>query len=899
MTEYMDLSGIWQCEIPGQGAPIRLPGTLDESGIGFPDDPEKQWKVDEARRIGFYQTGDPIVTRFTRKHSFEGKAKLSRVINLAVPKDKRIFLECQRARHLRLIINGEEILPYDPPSISTPWVFEVTGKLTGDDQIVLLSDNSYPSWPREAMVYASAASDETQTNWNGILGYFRLRIEEKNFISSLRIYRDDKDRKSLKVCVEIDAQNADNRLIISSPALAGMGQREIEERILPGKKEYWYQGLEMELRPDIKPWDAGEGNLYSFTASLSNGSGKSVSFGVRDFEARNGYLYLNDRRFFLRGEANCAVFPETGYIPMDKETWKKIIVRYQAYGINCLRFHSHCPPEGAFEAADEMGMLMQPELSHWDPEHAFHSPEAKAYYKNELLAILRHLANHPSFVMLTFGNELQADQNGHAYMDDLLSLARSYDPSRLYADGSNTHYGQLGANASSDFYAAMSYRGMEMRATCDGMTGFLNHEYPNACHHYGETMKAIREKTDQPVFSFEVGQYEVLPDFDEIEDFHGVLSPENYRHIQKKVIEKGLQSDWKKMVEATGESSLLCYRTEVESALRTEQYSGISLLGLQDFPGQGTALVGMMNTHLEPKPYSFAKPERFSAFFRDVLPLALLPRYTYVAGEKLTAQLKIANYGKKDIWDTPVWKVQGDGFHASGSLDTMNAPAGKLSELGEISLSFDAVCKAVKLTLTLSFGQAANEYPLWVYPDAALQCPENVYECRTLDDEAWRVLEQGGSVYLSPDSTKEALPHSIQAQFSPDFWSVCTFPHQEGGMGQWIDESHPLFHNFPTESFSNWQWWPMANQRAMILPSKIKAIVTEMDSYAFLRPMAKLFEGKCGNGKILVSSLGLHQLTQYPEARTLLQAVYRYVSSDAFAPDQTLSRDWLNQLFFK
>ena len=91
----------------------------------------------------------------------------------------------------------------------------------------------------------------------------------------------------------------------------------------------------------------------------------------------------------------------------------------------------------------------------------------------------------------------------------------------------------------------------------------------------------------------------------------------------------------------------------------------------------------------------------------------------------------------------------------------------------------------------------------------------------------------------------------------------------------------------------------MANQRAMILPSKIKAIVTEMDSYAFLRPMAKLFEGKCGNGKILVSSLGLHQLTQYPEARTLLQAVYRYVSSDAFAPDQTLSRDWLNQLFFK
>ena len=151
MPTILDLSGIWQCEIPGQSGALRLPGTLDESGIGFPDDPKKQWKVDEVARIGFYREGDPIVTRLTRKHTFEGQAKISRIINLKVPEGKRLFIDVERARHLRLLVNGEEIPPYDPPSISTPYVFEVTGKMTGDDQIVFLSDNSYPGWPRDAI----------------------------------------------------------------------------------------------------------------------------------------------------------------------------------------------------------------------------------------------------------------------------------------------------------------------------------------------------------------------------------------------------------------------------------------------------------------------------------------------------------------------------------------------------------------------------------------------------------------------------------------------------------------------------------------------------------------------------------------------------------------------------
>ena len=892
----MDLSGIWQCEIPGQSAPLRLPGTLDESGIGFPDDPLHQWKVDEVRRIGFWREGDPIVTRLTRKRTFEGQAKISRIINLKVPKDKRLFIEVERARHLRLLVNGEEIPPYKPANICTPYVFEVTGKLTGDDQIVFLSDNSYPGWPRDAIVYSSAASDETQTNWNGLLGYVRLRMEEKNFISAVRVYRDQEDENGLNVCVEIDAETAGEGLHMESPALSGNGKRTVQERIQPGRHEYWYSGLGMELRSDVKKWDSEEGNLYPFSVTLNSGDNKTVSFGIRNFEAKDGFLMLNHQRFSLRGEANCAVFPETGYPPMDKDAWKAILQKYRDYGVNCMRFHSHCPPEAAFAAADEMGMLMQPELSHWDPAHAFATEEAREYYKTEFLAILDMLANHPSFVMLTFGNELQADAAGHAFMNELLALGRQKDGTRLYANGSNPHYGALGPDPASDFFTTTDIPGHHLRATSAEYRGWLNQGGPDWRVDYQDGADAIKEQSGQPFWSFEVGQYEVLPDFDEIKAFHGVTSPDNFLHIQKKVREKGLEMEWKRQVEATGEISLLCYRAEVEAALRTSGYSGISLLGIQDFPGQGTALVGMMNSHLQPKPYDFAKPERFRAFFRDTLPLALLPRFTYTAGETLQCQMKMANYGKTDLSGVLEWSLSGEYFEQKGTLPKTTAPCGRLTEIGELSVPLTGIEKAEKLTLTISFKGCENAYPIWVYPEAQPVCPENVYECRTLDEKAKEILARGGRVYLAPDATEKALPHSLKTQFSTDFWSVCTFPSQTGAMGQLIDDSHPIFENFPTSFHTDWQWWPMASQRAVILPERIQSIITEMDSYAFLRPMSKLFECRCGKGKLLFSTLNLHNLFQYPEARTLQRAIYAYLGSDQFAPTQKLSLEWIEAL---
>lgn len=890
MVKYIDLSGQWRCEIPGQTAVVHLPGTLEANGVGFPDSPEKQWHLENARAIGLWREGDPIMTRLTRKHTFEGAGQLSRMFQWDVPQGKRVFLECERARMLSLWINGHNILPCFEGNLIAPWIFEVTAMVTGKDEIRIISDNSYPGWPREALLKSSACADETQTNWNGLLGFFRLRLESRVFISGIRVYPRE---QNIDVCVSLDAGDAwRGELHIACEALEQQLSKTAD--VKPGITEIWFRDLS--IRQDARRWDMEDGNLYSLTVSALGLEEKTVSFGIRTFQARNGFFWLNGRRVFLRSEANCAVFPETGYAPMDTDAWKDILSRYRAYGVNCMRFHSHCPPEAAFIAADELGMLMQPELSNWDPKNTFADEDTVRYYRSELLGALRMLANHPSFVMLTLGNELHADEDGHACMHELLDTARTYDDTRLFADGSNTHFGFEGHDGKSDFYTAMTYIDQDLRATSGDMLGWLNQRHPDGRVNYNEPVAALRKKTDQPVYSFEVGQYETLPDFDEIVDYRGITRPDNLLVIRERAKQKGILPEWKKRVEATGELALLCYRAEVEAALRTPGFSGISLLGLQDFPGQGTALIGMMNAHLQSKPYDFAKPERFRAFFGDVVPLVLLPQYTYTSQETLTANICIANYGKGDLTGDAEWRICGDSFEQAGKCPSVTAKQGELTDAGSIQVSLADVKKAEKLTLTVRFSEYENGYSVWVYPDAEIKKPESVYECASLDDNAWHVLEQGGSVYLFPDSSTEALPSSVPCHFSTDFWNVCSFVHQSGSMGQFIDAGHPLFREFPTDAHTDWQWWPMATQRAMILPEKIEAIITEMDSYATLRPMAMLFECRCGNGKLMVSSLGLQHLLQYPEARALQRALYNYMASPEFEPLQTLSLPFIQSI---
>lgn len=952
------LNGKWHVVLEdGTTGQMDLPGTLDENGIGHRDVGANQWHPDAVlgNAAGEIDKDAPIATRFTRRHTYEGEARISRKITVPDYGTDRLFVLAERARALRLLVDGEACSVFRQGTLSTPYIFELTGAAPGEHEFTFLSDNSYPGMPKAAIYYSSAATDETQTNWNGILGECSMYTRPQNFIDSLRVYpravkKEEKNKAGgyvLDVCVEL-APGAkkvykDAKIILQSEALAageledtqtlteiisysgeGLAEAGTDKEENSKTMEIWFRDLP--LRENVKLWDEDEGNLYEMAVTLDNGmsaedKGGSTAecrtrFGIRSFgDNGSGRLALNGRAIFLRGEANCAEYPETGHPPMTIPEWKEMLLKYRSYGINFVRFHSHCEPEAAFAAADELGMLLQPELSHWDPKDAFETEESYRYYRAELVDLLKTYANHPSFVMLTLGNELQAQDEGRERMRELVRTAKRMDPTRLYANGSNAFYGEEGCDPESDFYTSQSCKDVVIRGTFSGMRGYLNENYPSADRTYDEAMAEIRKEYQKPVFSFEVGQFEVLPDFEELESFHGISDPVNLKLIKKRVEERGLLPTWEKYVEATGELSRLAYREEIEAAMRTRELSGISLLGLQDFPGQGTALVGMMNSHLEPKPYDFARPERFREFFQECRILVKLPHYTYEAGERLIAEVEAANFGKGNIEGVFCWTLAGkksvseNGNCEPAEIKSKNTVIatgedteiticrpGSYTEVGSLDIPLDFVEKNTALTLKVRIGDSISAYPIWVYRKTTPVCPENVYETRAFDVKTREILQNGGRVYLSPDADKESLPNSIKTQFTTDFWSVGTFADQEGGMGQLIDTEHPIFKEFPTDFHTDWQWWIMATKRAVILPHPMKTIITEMDSYAFLRPMAQLIEFRCLKGKVLLSTMELHKSQQYPEVRALQASIYTYLSGENFEPAEEITEEELSML---
>ena len=881
------LQGAWTVHGNGfAGRTAMIPGTLDENSIGFPDEGGNQWHPETTLENEAEFTGQRhILTRLTRNVTYEGPAWYTRTVSIPEGRlDGRVFLEVERSRELSLAVNGQTVPAIVPGTVSTPHVFEVTDMVQpGDNTVTLCCDNSYPTWPHDAIVFSSAATDETQTNWNGLLGYVRLRFEQENFISSLRAYPAE---DTADVLVELDCTSPySGTVFLHSPVFA----REDALQVTLPTGRHALRFDKIPLLPGAARWDEGEGVLHDLTVAGDGLSPLSVRFGLRTFTAKAGRLAMNGRHFFLRSEANCCVFPQTGHMPMDVESWMGILSMYRSYGVNSMRFHSHCPPEAAFAAADTLGMLMQPELSHWNPRTAFEDEKSWAYYQLEMTQILRMAANHPSFVMMTWGNELVAGALGHKRMSLLLQRARSIDPTRLYAQGSNNHYGQIGADPASDFYTSANVYGAQMRATSSEMRGYVNAQYPGSATNYDAVVAGLREEFSGPVFSFEVGQYEVLPDFDEWEHHVGVTRPDNYRHIRERVEHIGWMPDWKRRVEATGELSLLAYREEIESVLRSETLSGISLLGLQDFPGQGTALVGMLNAHLQPKPFPFAQPDRFRSFFSDVVPLILLPKYTVLSSEPIAMQLKLANYGKVPLTETcTVQLMAGDKVLVAHVFEEATYACGKLSLVGDLTFPMVTTEVPLRLQLVVTVGQAENRYPLWVYPDKTLVVPSSVVMTQSAQ-EARQALKAGRKVFYTPPATDEHFPNSIRTQFTTDFWSVGTFPKQEGFMGLLVEPTHPVMSGFPTEFHTNWQWWPMCQGRAMVLPQNTTALVTGLDCYARMRNLGLLVEGVVGQGQMMISSMGLLQMQEYPEVRALLQSILDYMDSEAFHPEQQLT----------
>jgi len=919
----VDLSGSWRFRLDAQDAgvqqrwfaadlpdTIRLPGSLQSQGYG--DDPavDTQWTgdiidrswFDDPQYAKYRERGNVKVTFWLQpdKH-YVGPAWYQRTIDVpAGLADRRLVLHLERPHwSTQVWLDERECGRGD--SLATPHEFDLTGAAPGPHRLTIRVDNRLLV---NVGPNSHSVSDHTQSNWNGIVGRIALRSEPLQVrLDEIQVFPDLKTNsvrlviagstrldRALDAQFTVSAACGEHRpapLAFTEPLESGAGVFSIS-RVYP-------------LGEDAPRWDEFAPHVYDLTVTLTvNGASQQrvVRFGLREFAAQGTQFTLNGRPVMLRGTLECAIFPQTGYPPTDLASWQRIYRILKAHGLNHLRFHSWCPPAAAFDAADETGVFLYVECGSWANQGATigDGKPLDDWLKAEADRILRWYGNHPSFVLMSYGNE-PAGRNQNRFLGDLVNSWKARDPRRLYTSAAG--WPLIPEN---QWHCTPTPRLHQWGA---GLQSRLNAQRPATTADYRDFVL----KYQVPVVSHEIGQWCVYPNLDEIAKYTGVLKAKNFEVFRDSLQASGMGDLAHQLLMASGKLQTLCYKEEIESALRTPGMGGFELLDLHDFPGQGTALVGVLDPFWDSKPY--VTPDEYHRFACQTVPLARLTKRVWTTDELFTAEVQIAHFGPHDLASPKlVWSLLDEAGRAVGAgvWQPESVPTGRLSDAGRMICSLEGVAAPAKLRLQVAIDGTpyVNDWDVWVYaPRVDTAPPQDVHVAAALDDATVKALEAGGQVLLLPaaGTVKGDRLGKIPPGFSSIFWNTAwtrrQAPHT---MGILCDPKHPALAAFPTEYHSNWQWWDLVTKsQAMILnelPAELRPIVSVVDDWFTNRRLGLVFEARVGRGRLLVCSVDLtRDLDSRPVARQFRHSLVKYLASDAFQPAVALDLATVQALF--
>jgi hypothetical protein len=762
-------------------------------------------------------------------------------------------------------------------SLATPHEYDLSEALTpGRHRITICVDNSYRI---DVGRDAHSMTDHTQTNWNGIVGEIELRATDPVWIESATVYPDAPQHARI-VCV---VRNRTGTPVDGEIAALAGGASAVA-RFTRAAAE---ATVEISLAiPNARPWDEYQPSLYNLSLTLAAGryhDRRELAIGLRQIATRGTQFTLNGRPVFLRGTLECNIFPLTGYPSTKVEDWQRIFRIARSYGLNAIRFHSNCPPEAAFVAADREGFLLHVELPVWS-RTVGRNAALDDFMRAEGLRILKTYGNHPSFTMLCLGNELQGD---FQFMDTLVDEFKKADPRRLYTFSSD-HVRRM-PGPTSDYYVTQQTSVGRLRVNG---TRFTKTEDGTDVD-FSPSVAAVHV----PLVSHELGQWAVYPSFDEIAKYTGVLKARNLEPFRESLAAAGMIDRAHDFQLASGRFSWAVYKEDMEAALRTPGYGGFFLLQLEDFPGQGEALVGLLDSFWDSK--GILTPEEFRRFCGPTVPLLRMKKFVWTAGEAFTARAEVAHYGHESLPNAAaLWSVSDDAGRVlhSGKFPPITLPSGSVTALGGIQLPLDSITQAAhwKISIRIAGTEFRNDWDAWVYPkpSAALP-PAGVLVKTAIDAEARAALESGRKVVLlvPPQQKGETL---LPMRFLPVFWSNGYFSNQPGTMGILCDPQHPALAEFPTFAHQSWQYWELTEgSHAFILdnaPLGFRPIIQVIDDFHRNHRLGAVIEAAVGKGKLLAVSFDLSiALDQRPVARQLLRSLLDYAASDRFAPQQTLS----------
>ncbi len=870
------LSGEWSCRLDPQGVgeseqwfeqaagtKVRLPGSTDEN------------------RLGQRNEENDGYNHLTRVYPYVGPAWYQREVEIPPSwKDKHIGLFLERCHwQTKVWVDGQYAGTQD--SLCTPHQYDLSRLLTpGKHRLTICVDNT----PKHALgAFASSISEETQTNWNGIVGRIELRVRDQVWIEDVQVYPDIA-RKEATVRLKIGNQtgNPVEGVVVLRASSEGLPDKPYRRLQYTANDAETTLTVRLPMGENAGLWNEFSPRIYRLRIAMRGNGVNAVytdrhetTFGMRELAAEDKQFVLNGDKIFLRGTLECCIFPLTGYPPTDEAAWQRIFGICKSYGLNHMRFHSWCPPEAAFAAADKAGFFLQAEAPRANV--GTHAPRDQ-FIQEEALRILDTYGNHPSFVLMSTGNELSVS---NSVLSSLLTTLQTHDSRRLYTASTGT-----GPQTSKgDFRDRAEGRGIRGPATTGDLSAQVEH-FP------------------VPLVSHEIGQWAVYPALDEIEKYTGVLKPRNFELVRDDLKAKHMLDQAAEFTHVTGKHSALLYKEEIEVLLRTPGLAGFQLLDLHDYPGTGTALVGLLDAFWDSK--GVIAPEEFRQFCNETVPLLRMPKREYLSSETFAATAEILHFGPRAIANAePIWSIEDESGQvvAAGPFPTVSIPRTQRIALGKIEADLAGVERAAKLTVTVAIEgtEIANRWDIWVYPaEIDVDFPADIVVSKTLDAKAIVALEEGKSVLLLP--ARPHLEKALPGRFLPVFWSPIWFPSANVPMSILCDPKHPALAHFPTDSHSNWQWWDLLSNSSSVvldeLPPEFRPIVQVVDNFSRNHRLGNLFEATIGNGKLLLCGIDIDKdLDRRPAARQLRHSLLQYMKGSSFNPGQTLDIETLKGMF--
>ena len=791
--------------------------------------------------------------------------------------------------------------------------------------------------------YGIAGHQLWSSCWTGIIGRLELRASDSVRIASANAYpMVDQGSVRLKLLIENGAQVAKTVSVEVTCGPRNDNKSAVtakwELKLAPVKRQTIEQVVK--LAEPLQLWNEDTPNLYDAVIAIKLGGmdvldTRTIRFGMRELGRKDNQFTVNGRTVFLRGEQDSLIFPLTVSPPMDVGSWRKIMSAMKNHGFNHLRFHTCCPPDAAFEAADETGIFMQvetPMVNTSEGSMTLADPTTTEFVSQELRRILDAYGNHPSLFAVAMGNE-----QGNKLVDfrvSLVKFGKEYDPRHFYSETAGTQARDpkfpLRGSASDFFVTAHPISGTEPLCGIAWGGGNVltasrfNTRAPETVFDYSVSLQGL----DKPLLTHEVGQWAVYPDLSEIPKYNGAQRAFNFELIRDRLEAKDMLKFAPGFTRASGMLALALYKEEIESALRTPGLAGFQLLQMHDYPGQGTATVGLLNSLWESK--GLVTPEEFRSFCSPVTPLARIPKRIWMRNETLAARVDLANYGSGEVAGPIQWSLTGQGGRkiASGNFEQFKAPAGKLTTVGQIAVPLSMITSPEKLVLSVDAGvskQLPNHWDIWVYPEAVpIDIPSGVNMTTAWDDRTKSLLHQGRKVLLVVDPN--GLPLAINSKpskaenfksragtfdmpipgnFTPVFWTMMMKKGQLAQtMGLQCDPSNPALAKFPTEFHSNWQWWDPVIHSAVMqidgLPKALLPIVRVVDNFRYNQRLAMIFEVKLGSGSLLVCSSDIvNDLEKRPVARQLRRSLLDYMASPAFQPQVSVSENELENVLLR